>query len=347
MFNDSNGFASTKSILTSVILSLAAAPLAYATESASSHYMPGAYNDFFMNVQVDPGVYFRDDLTYYSANISNATTLGRNIATDVDLELWTNTFKLAYVSDLEILGGRYGAGLFLPVVFDANISAGVESGPFLRGRTVSFETQDNQGGMGDIVVAPLSLTWKWGDVSVNLTEAVFMPTGYYEAGDLVNLGRNHWSFDTVAGLTWLHPTRGHEVSFNVGFMSNTENDATQYQSGDEFHMDYTVAQHFSEAFGVGVTGYYYYQLSGDESPLLTQAAAVRNSVNTIRTALGRSALPEIGDFRGEAAGVGPIVRYSPKFGDKQVHFIGKWIHEFNVENRFKGEIGMVSVALDF
>ncbi|QPK63569.1 transporter [Methylomonas sp. LL1] len=347
MFDKIKFLAFSKPAAMSVVLSLALLQGARAGESASSHYFPGVYNDFFMNLQLDPGFYFRDDLTYYSANISNATTLGRNIATDVDLELWTTTFKLAYVTDVEIFGGRYGAGLFLPVVFDANISAGVESGPFLRGRTVSFETQDNQGGMGDLVVAPLSLTWKWGDVSVNLSEAIFMPTGYYQAGDLVNLGRNYWSFDTIGGLTWLHPTRGHEISFNVGFMSNTENDATQYQSGDEFHLDYTVAQHFSEAFGIGVTGYFYHQLTGDESPLLTQAAAVRNRVNTIRTALGRSDLPEVGDFRGESAGVGPIVRYSPKFGDKQVHFIGKWIHEFNVENRFKGEIGMLSVAMDF
>jgi len=346
MFGKMKTLAFSKPAMT-LVLSLAAFQGGQASESASSHYVPGAYNDFFMNVQVDSGFYFRDDLTYYSANFNNGTTLGRNIATEIDLELWTNTFKLAYVSDFEILGGRYGAGLFLPVVFDANISANVEAGPFLRGRTLSFETQDNQGGMADLVVAPLSLTWKWDDVSVNLSELVFMPTGYYQAGDLVNLGRNHWSFDTIAGLTWLHPKRGHEISFNIGYMSNTENDATQYQSGDELHLDYTVAQHFSEAFGVGVTGFFYYQLTDDESPLLDELRTVRNQVNTIRATLGRSTLPEVGGFRGEAAGVGPIVRYSPKFGDKQVHFIGKWIHEFNVENRFKGEVGMLSVALDF
>jgi hypothetical protein len=67
-------------MFTSVILSLAATPIAYATESLSSHYMPGAYNDFFMNVQVDPGVYFRDDLTYYSANISAGVEHEFNVA---------------------------------------------------------------------------------------------------------------------------------------------------------------------------------------------------------------------------------------------------------------------------
>jgi len=333
----------TKRAVIATAFSLSLCPSVQATESASSHYVPGVYNDFFMNAQVAPGFYFRDDLSYYSADISAGTTLGRNVAVGVDLQLWTNTFKLSYVSDLEILGGRYGAGMFLPVVLDANVNASVEAGPFLHGGTVSFQTRDNQGGMGDLVVAPLSLTWKWGDVSVNLSEAVFMPTGYYKAGDLVNLGRNHWSFDTIAGLTWLHPTRGHEISFNAGFMSNTKNDATQYQSGDEFHMDYTVAQHFSEAFGVGVTGYYYHQLSGDQSPLLDQLAEVRANISA-RTGVQ---LSSVNGFKGEAAGVGPIVRYSPKFGDKQVHFIGKWIHEFDVKNRFQGDTGMISVAMDF
>ncbi|MGJ0492346.1 SphA family protein [Methylobacter sp.] len=185
------------------------------------------------------------------------------------------------------------------------------------------------------------------DVNVNVSEAVFMPSGFYDENEIVNLGRNYWSFYTIAGLTWLHPTRGHEISFNVGFMSNTENDTTQYQSGDEFHMDYTVAQHFSEEFGIGMTGYYYNQLSSDESPQLERLQQIINAQNQLRQVLGRSALPAVGGFQGESAGIGPIIRYSPKFGGKQVHFIGKWIHEFDVQNRFKGDIGMFSVALDF
>ncbi|WP_022947382.1 SphA family protein [Methylohalobius crimeensis] len=320
---------------------------AEATEGGMSHYVPGAYNDFFMNLQVDPGFYFRDDLMYYNAQFPNEVTLGRNIVANADLAMWTTTFKLVYVSDFEILGARYGAGLFLPVVFDAKVEARLEAGPFLGGRSFSMQGEDNRGGVGDLVILPLSLTWKWGDFNINLSEAVFMPSGFYDKDEIVNLGRNHWSFDTIVGLTWLHPTRGHEISFNVGFMSNTVNDATQYQSGDEFHLDYTVAQHFSEEFGVGVTGYYYNQLSDDEGPLLDRLQQFVDTRNQRRQALGLPALSNVGGFQGEAIGIGPIVRYSPKFGDKQIHFIGKWIHEFNVENRFEGEIGMLSVAFDF
>ncbi|WP_340123793.1 SphA family protein [Methylobacter svalbardensis] len=339
-----------RALTAATVLAMAAAfNGAHATEGASSHYVPGAYNDFFMNALQEPGLYFRDDLMYYGAQLPQTVTLGRNAVVGVDVDSWVNISKLFWVSDFEILGGRYGAGLFLPIVFDLNIAGSVQTGPFLRGRIPgqTFEGQDNRGGVGDMAAVPLSLTWKWQDVSVNLSQAVFMPSGYYDENEIVNLGRNHWSFDTLVGLTWLHPTRGHEISFNVGFMSNTENNATQYQSGDELHIDYTVAQHFSEAFGIGVTGYYYNQLTDDESPQLDRLQQVVNNVNALRQVLGREALPSVGGFRGEALGIGPIVRYSPKFGDKQVHFIGKWIHEFDVKNRLEGEIGMLSVALDF
>jgi hypothetical protein len=320
---------------------------AHATEAGASHYFPGVYNDFFMNLQSDPGLYFRNDLMYYGGSLPSEVSLGRNIVADAEMDMWTTILKLVYVSDFELFGGRYGAGVFLPVIFDTNVKARIEAGPFLRGRSISIEGQDNRGGFGDLVVLPLSFTWKWGDVNVNLSEAVFMPSGYYNENEIVNLGRNYWSFDTLVGLTWLHPTRGHEISFNVGFMSNTENEATQYQSGDEFHLDYTVAQHFSEEFGIGVTGYYYNQLGSDDGPLLDRLRRIRNTQNQILAAFGQPTLPTLGGFQGESAGIGPAVRYSPKLGDKQIHFIGKWIHEFSATNRFKGDIAVLSFAFEF
>lgn len=212
--------------IATITMLLALLPLATvrAIEGGTSHYFPGAYSDFGMNLQVPPGFYFRDDLTYYGAQFGGGTTLG-----------------------------RFGAALVLPVVFDFNLSGAIQFGP----REVSGH--GSRGGMGYLAVTPLSLTWKWGDVHVNLSQFVYMPTGYYDPEKIVNLGLNRWSFETLAGLTWLDPDRGHEISFNVGFISNTENSDTEYQSGDEFHLDYTVAQYLTKTFGIGVTGYYYTQ----------------------------------------------------------------------------------------
>lgn len=56
------------------------------------------------------------------------------------------------------------------------------------------------------------------------------------------------------------------ASFVLESFWDTAPKPTQYQSGDELHINYTVAQHFSEAFGIGLTGYYYHQLTDDRSP---------------------------------------------------------------------------------
>lgn len=343
----SKSLRSCRSLLTWVAVSFCST--LHASEGGSSHYQPGAYDDFFMNAQKAPGIYLRDDLMYYGAELPRTINLGSNLAVDVNIDAWVNLTKLLWVSDFEILGARYGAALIMPVVFDMNVAGQIQTGPFLARRLgqSSMEGQDNRGGMGDMTVIPVSLTWKWRDFNVALNQSVFMPTGYYNENEIVNLGRNHWSFDTFLGMTWLHPTRGHEISFNVGFMSNTENAATHYQSGDELHIDYTLAQHFSEAFGIGVTGYYYHQLTHDKSPQLDRLQQLANSLNQLRSVTGKPGLPDVGGFKGEGLGIGPIVRYSPKIGEKQVHFIGKWIHEFDVKNRFQGEIAMLSVALDF
>lgn len=90
-----------------------------------------------------------------------------------------------------------------------------------------------------------------------------MPTGQYSAGDAVNVGRNYWSFDTVAAATWFNPETGTEISITPGLMVNTENDATDYRTGAEFHVDLVVNQFLSETFALGVHGYAYKQIEDD------------------------------------------------------------------------------------
>lgn len=116
-----------------------------ASEGGSSHYAPGVYDDFFMNAQKSPGIYLRDDMMYYGAKSPNTINLGKNLAVDVSVDAWINITKLLWVSDYEILGAHYSAGLILPIVYDMNVSGSVQTGPFLArhlgGNTI--EGQDN------------------------------------------------------------------------------------------------------------------------------------------------------------------------------------------------------------
>jgi hypothetical protein len=83
-------------------------------------------------------------------------------------------------------------------------------------------------------------------------------------------------------------------------------------------------QFLSESFALGVHGFYLKQITGDS---------------------GDGAL--LGDFEGEAAGVGPAALWITKIGGRDVSFIGKWLHEVEAERRIEGDHAMVSVAFGF
>jgi hypothetical protein len=54
--------------------------------------------------------------------------------------------------------------------------------------------------LGDVGLVPASLYWSLGPIHLNLYEAIIAPTGRYDDEDIVNVGRNYWSFDTVLGF---------------------------------------------------------------------------------------------------------------------------------------------------
>jgi hypothetical protein len=304
-------------------LALALMPCAVvAGEGGSSHYNPGTAGDFAMALIGPPGFYLRNDLFYFDGNIDEVS-LGKVVAEDVSQQAWVNILKGIYLAPRGILGSRFGAVVSLPIVFDAKLSGELVSPP--------VEREGNRGGLGDMSFTGF-LNWNRGQFHTNLGLNVYAPTGYYDEDSIINLGRNYWSFDPLLTFTSLHPKRGHEVSIITGVMFNTENHATDYQTGSEFHVDFMLAQHFSPQFAVGLTGYYYDQLTDDDGPLVDQL-----------NALGRAS----GGFRGDGVGLGPAVLFTPKLFGRDVNLIAKWIHDVDTSNRFDGDRFYFSVAFGF
>lgn len=83
-------------------------------------------------------------------------------------------------------------------------------------------------------------------------------------------------------------------------------------------------QFFSETFAIGAQGFYYKQYSDDS---------------------GSGAV--LGDFKGQAAGIGPAILWIPKILGKDVNLVAKWFHEFEVKRRLKGDHILVEVGLGF
>jgi hypothetical protein len=107
-------------------------------------------------------------------------------------------------------------------------------------------------------------------------------------------------------------------------MVNTENSATNYRTGTEFHVDFVANQFVSETFALGLRGYYYEQLTGDS---------------------GSGAV--LGDFKSESFGIGPGFVWIPKSGGGRFTVLGKWMHDFSAENRFESDYFTLTGAWQF
>ena len=178
--------------------------------------------------------------------------------------------------------------------------------------------------LGDIGFIPASYYSSSGNFHYNIYGLIIAPTGEYSAGSAVNIGRNYWSADLVAALTWFNPERGTEFSVVPGIMFNSENKDTNYKTGTEFHMDFMFNQFVSEELALGIHGYAYTQLTGDS---------------------GSGAL--LGDFKGEAVGLGPAISWIPKSAGGSVALSASWVHDVHSENRLSGDYATLSFSIQF
>ena len=303
-----------------VVLSVVpgAMPSAYAAEGGYSNYIPGLYGDFAVAVAPEPGFYLRQDLYYYMAEGNKSRFVqGGELRADLDLDMGTYMVTGFYATNKTILGGRYAFGADLPIVY------GSLSGNFASGST-TIPFDDDRIAIGDPGIIPVSLFWSFGNFHLNAYESIIVPIGSYDKDRIINGGLNYWTFDTVLAATYLHPEKGFELSATLGYIYNTENDDTDYQTGQEFHLDYMLNQFLSETFALGIQGFYYKQTTGDS---------------------GSGAL--LGDFKGEAAGIGPALMWATKIKDTDLVVTAKWLHEFHAEHRLEGDHLFLNLTLAF
>lgn len=266
---------------------------AYATEGGGGAYPNGA-EDFMAGALPPPGTYFLDYVNYYHAS-SLKHDNGDRLVPDFDLDVAVNVFRLVHVTRHEILGATWAMHAFVPIVrMDVDATFG----------------RDDKTGLGDIILDPFILGWHWKNVHVTTGLDIYVPVGSYDEDDLVNTGRNYWTFEPVAAVTYLSDN-GIELSGKFMYDFNLENPDTNYRSGQEFHFDYTAGYHTGKGLAVGIGGYYYYQTTDDELD-------------------GDKVEPD--GFKGRVFAIGPQAMYSYK----NMAFTLKWQKEFEARNRPEG-----------
>jgi hypothetical protein len=266
---------------------------AFATEGGGGAYPNGA-EDFMMGALPPPGTYFLDYVDYYSATSLKGHG-GDDLVPKFDLDVAVNVFRLVHVTKCEILGASWGMHAFLPL---AHIDVDATMG------------EDDRSGMGDIIVDPFILGWHSKNLHITTGLDIYLPLGSYDEDRLANIGRNYWTFEPVAGLTYLSDT-GVELSGKFMYDINLENTDTNYKSGQEFHFDYTAGYHVDKNLAMGLGGYYYYQTTDDEKN--------GDKVGT-------------DGFKGRVMAIGPQAAYNYK----NMAFTLKWQKEFEAKNRPQG-----------
>ncbi len=274
--------------LAAVISTLA--PSVYATEGNGQY--PNGAEDFMVGAAPYPGVYFTNYLNYYTAGqLNNNSGDKRRISASIDA--LTEMPRLLYMSNTKILGANWGAHVMVPLV-NLNYSIGSSSG--------------NQFSLGDIVVDPFILSWRFPNFHVNTGLDIYMPTGQYDRTKPVNAGANYWGFEPLIAATYLSDS-GFEASAKLMYAFNTRNNATDYLSGRALHTDYLLAQHWNH-WAAGLGGYWFQQTVDDN-------------------------IKGVGDVgnRGMVFAAGPAVKYDANV----VSLTGKWLHELTAENRPEGD----------
>jgi len=307
-------------LMAASMLALCSATLAHrdakAAEAATVPYLKG-YKDFYSGVvPAEPGLYISDAEIFYTGDI-NKTVIGGRVSLGLHEDLVANAFSPTVVTSYKFLGGTYAFNVSIPIAYvygSANVS----------GFNASHSKTDSVFNIGDITLTPVILAWDAGNFHWNVAMSVIAPTGEYQKGALAFTGLNYWTFLPQAALTWFNPATGWNVSGAVAYSINTENHATNYQSGDDFDLDWAVGKQVSRAWNIGLVGYYMQQVTGDS---------------------GSGAV--LGANEASVWALGPGVSYGTLVGHLPMSFIAKWTHEIQATRTFGGDTVTVATSFKF
>jgi hypothetical protein len=210
---------------------------------------------------------------------------------EIELTLDAISFRYIHVTNTKLFGGDFGFHVIAP---------------FLTADLEIAGTTHSMSGLGDMVLDPF-VAWHYPNLHVVAGIDFFLPTGDFDKDEAINPGAGYWSIEPLVALTYLSDD-GYEASAKLMYNIKSENDYTDYESGDEFHMDYTLAKH-SGNWKYGIGGYYVQQIQDDEQNGET-----------------------VEDNKRRSFAIGPQVKYD----HKNMSFIAKYQVETGNRNTFEG-----------
>ncbi len=308
---------------------LAALPLAWAsagamaTEGALGRPITGMQITPFVGI-VPPEAGMQWSLGYVAydgrigasrqAPIAGEVALG--LEADVDLYSATGV----YVWPTGEGRWNYASMLTVPYIMP-EVTATLDVGGLQR------QVSDSASNLFDLYFAPFIASYHVSQVEHwSLGLYVYAPTAEYDPDRLANPGLNVWTVSPGVGYTKLLQAGTLEFSALGAVDFYSRNDDTDYRNGAVWRLDAMLVKRTPGGWGFGGVGGWIQQLQDDSGPTADR----------------------LDGFRGRSLGLGPVVTYGRKWqGGEHLDLTLRYVREFNVRNRFKGEPLMVSASFGF
>jgi hypothetical protein len=307
--------------LTIVLILGLASPL-HAEEGGASRYAPGNAATLIDLPPTKAGWVFESIYLHYEGDASAAGNFASAGLVTAGLDATSDAFILGglYTFETPVLDAKYSVGAFLPYVW-MDVTANVTGGG-----TVGFRN-DTEDGISDLTLIPAMMAWKRDSWQYSAFLSVYAPTGEFETGRLANPGRNYWTFDPTFQVSYNNEKTGFNAAIFTGVTLNTENNATDYQSGAAFHVDASVQQLLPLGPGfvsVGFNAFWYEQIEGDSGSGAT-----------------------LGDFKGRDIGIGPALGYILPVGENTFVAEARWLPELETKRRLEGDFFWLKLVYQF
>jgi hypothetical protein len=321
-----------KKIILLTTCTVALAVNSFAEQGGSGHWVPGEFTDFSTTVPTAPGWVFGNFVLDYhdaTASASKVLPLGGVLAAGATVNMTAEVPLLMYAYPVDFLGGTLASGVGIPynwVTVKANGTLDRNGVPH------NVTKEESTSGLGDIQLLPVMAGWTNGDFKYDFVMNVWAPTGDYDKDNLANPGLGYWTFTPMVGVSWLSSKIGTEATIFTGVDFNTKNQDADYQSGNIFHVDGTVAQHFplfGGFAGAGASAFWVRQISNDSN---NYGPILKN---------------QLGGFMVNSYGIGPTVSYVHKVGKSDLVIDASWLPQTHVNNTVKGDFIWIKAMLVF
>jgi hypothetical protein len=290
----------------------------WAAEFGTGLYMLG-YQSSLAGYMPEPGFYLRNDFYVYQGN-ADIIPFSRRVEVDLRSRLITDLATASYVTPLKIFGANYAVGLIWSSVTNSFLKGTLLVSPAINGLP-SGSKEGSYTGVSDLVITPVSLGWHLGQFHIMAFGNVYAPVGSYNPNRRLNTGLNRVAVEPNVALTWL-PKYGQEISISMGYTVNFENPATQYRTGNEFHLEYFLGQHLPLGFTLGLAGYIYNQMTADTGSGAT-----------------------LGAFHGQTIALGPCLTFNSQIAGHAIGLNARYYNELKVVNRFDGQAFFLTLSL--